>query len=207
MQHLFWTWRGVFPPVPLRTIETELQLNPKPGGPATGNQTSRAMEPSVRPGHGIHVNPKYLEQRQLLQQSRTSRVCISYLPYFDVCSIYGLCILQKRNLTALQIYGRQMFCVSGVSNVYFSLSGVLMCAVLCSEQADGIAPAERNGDGPARQDRAALRENSKGWPETQRSTVRSEQSCSRPKARPKYVRLVACLIFFLEFGSCASKAW
>lgn len=47
----------------------------------------------------------------------------------------------------------------------------LMCRVLCYEQGDGVVPAERNGDGHARQDRAMLRDNSKGWPETQRSTV------------------------------------
>ncbi|KAG0574473.1 hypothetical protein KC19_VG265100, partial [Ceratodon purpureus] len=110
MQHLFWTWRGIFPSVPLRTIETVLQLNPKPGGPAAGNLASRGVEPSVRSGHGIHVNPKYLEQRQHLQQSRTSR-------------------------------------------------------------ADGIDPAESNVDGLSRHDRGAVRENAKGWLETQRSTI------------------------------------
>ena len=75
MQHLFWTWRDVFPPNPLRAIETTLQFNPKPNGPTTSTQVTRTVDsPSVRPGHGIHVNPKYLEQRQLLQQSRTNRV-------------------------------------------------------------------------------------------------------------------------------------
>nr|XP_024398666.1 uncharacterized protein LOC112293458 isoform X2 [Physcomitrium patens] len=74
MQHLFWTWRGVFPQAPLRTIETELQLGPKPGAPASITQPPRAVDPAVRPGHGIHVNPKYLEQRQLIQQTRPSRV-------------------------------------------------------------------------------------------------------------------------------------
>lgn len=127
MQHLFWTWRGVFPPVPLRTIEAELQLNPKPGGPATGNQPPRAMEPSVRPGHGIHVNPKYLEQRQLLQQSRTSRVCISYLPYFDICWICSVCVLEKRNLPGrcANVYGRQMLFR------FWCPQGVVFCCALC----------------------------------------------------------------------------
>jgi hypothetical protein len=75
MQHLFWTWRDVFPPIPLRAIETKLQFNSKPNGPTTSTQVTRTVDsPSVRPGHGIHVNPKYLEQRQLLQQSRTNRV-------------------------------------------------------------------------------------------------------------------------------------
>jgi len=80
-----------------------------------------------------------------------------------------------RNLPALESYGRQNF-FWGVCSwcqhwSIFSLFIVLMCAVLRFEQADGVAPAERNGDGQARQDRATLRENSKGWPETQRPTV------------------------------------
>ncbi|KAG0571674.1 hypothetical protein KC19_VG033100 [Ceratodon purpureus] len=110
MQHLFWTWRGVFPAAPLKTIETELQLSPKPGGPTAGKMASRGVEPSVRPGHGIHVNPKYLEQRQFLQQSRTNR-------------------------------------------------------------ADGDGPAKSNGERESRQDRGMMRENAKGWPETQGPTT------------------------------------
>lgn len=80
MQHLFWTWKGVFPPHPLRVIEAELDLSPKQSVPANSTQATRTSDASsMRTGHGIHVNPKYLEaQRQLLQQSTTSRVC--FLP-------------------------------------------------------------------------------------------------------------------------------
>lgn len=178
MQHLFWTWRGVFPPVPLRTIETELQLNPKPVGPGTGSQPSRAMEPPVRPGHGIHVNPKYLEQRQLLQQSRTRRVCISYLPIlmYAGCVVFlyftiATCLLWK------VMVGRCFCCVPSVRGVYFPpfFYCIDVCSPLLLKQADGVAAAERNGDGQARQDQAAPRENSKVWSETQRSTVRIQQ--------------------------------
>lgn len=95
MQHLFWTWRGVFPQAPLRTIETELQLGPKPGAPASITQPPRAVDPAVRPGHGIHVNPKYLEQRQLIQQTRPSRVCTSHLPCF-MSAFYSLCLISTK---------------------------------------------------------------------------------------------------------------
>jgi hypothetical protein len=126
MQHLFWTWRGVFPSAPLRTIETELRLNPKPGGP--GNQTSRPVEPSVRPGHGIHVNPKYLEQRQLLQQSRTSRVRISYF----LCIVHALYAVVFVDFTHLRLYDGLLFCVSGVNNVFcFRFCRVLICPSRC----------------------------------------------------------------------------
>ncbi|KAI5071264.1 hypothetical protein GOP47_0013515 [Adiantum capillus-veneris] len=76
MQHLFKTWRGVFNSEPLREIERELQFNilgtdglhaPPQSNPA---RLTESPPPQQRPGHGIHVNPKYLEaQRQKLQQS------------------------------------------------------------------------------------------------------------------------------------------
>ncbi|MCO5607947.1 hypothetical protein L7F22_062149 [Adiantum nelumboides] len=76
MQHLFKTWRGVFNSEPLREIERELQFNVSGSDPlpvAPQPNTARLNEsppPQQRPGHGIHVNPKYLEaQRQKLQQS------------------------------------------------------------------------------------------------------------------------------------------
>ncbi|CAM6085396.1 unnamed protein product [Calypogeia fissa] len=81
MQHLFRTWRGVFPPGPLRLIESELQISSAaPNVPSGGTPPARPVENPLpqaghessmpRPGHGIHVNPKYLEaQRQRLQQS------------------------------------------------------------------------------------------------------------------------------------------
>ena len=122
MQHLFWTWRGVFPPTPLRTIETELQLNPKPGGPTAGNQTSRGVEPPVRPGHGIHVNPKYLEQRQLLQQSRTSTVRISYFPCI-VHAPYGVVFVE---LTHVRVFMVRFCFVCDVKNA-FCFCALMVC--------------------------------------------------------------------------------
>jgi pre-mRNA cleavage complex 2 protein Pcf11 len=75
MQHLFWTWRGVFPSSPLHVIEAELNFSLQSKEPVMSSQPSRPIESSaLRSGHGIHVNPKYLEaQHQLLMQSSKSR--------------------------------------------------------------------------------------------------------------------------------------
>ncbi|KAL2609492.1 hypothetical protein R1flu_028065 [Riccia fluitans] len=73
MQHLFRTWSGVFPPQPLRVIEDELDISASSthSGPSVAGPPPRPAESQMqRTGHGIHVNPKYLEaQRQRLQQT------------------------------------------------------------------------------------------------------------------------------------------
>ncbi|XP_028767818.1 polyadenylation and cleavage factor homolog 4 isoform X2 [Neltuma alba] len=61
MRRLFGTWSNVFPPSVLRKIEAKLQFSQAVNSRSSISDPLRASE-SRQATHGIHINPKYLQQ-------------------------------------------------------------------------------------------------------------------------------------------------
>ncbi|XP_054778102.1 polyadenylation and cleavage factor homolog 4-like [Prosopis cineraria] len=61
MRHLFGTWSTVFLPSVIRKIEAQLQFSQAINDPSSTTDPLRVSE-SRQATHGIHINPKYLQQ-------------------------------------------------------------------------------------------------------------------------------------------------
>lgn len=85
MRHLFGTWSTVFPPSVLRKIEAELQFSQASNNQSSITDSLRVPE-SPQATHGIHINPKYLQQ---LEHSTMDSVSFLMIPLSSIQKCAG----------------------------------------------------------------------------------------------------------------------